>query len=181
MPHRQRRGKTFAGLWIPEPEQLRWRFCSLSRAGVNYANGEFVQVHPTAIPGTDKQHLMSESARGEGGRVWVPRKPQDDRDPMSIPVSDRYYFLEERYPTFGNLVPRDIATREIFDVCITQGLSVEPDRPCVYLDVTGLSSEALRKLEGILEIYEKFQGVDPRKTPMTVYIPVIHRIIPIIT
>lgn len=143
------------------------------KAGVIYANGEFVQVHPTAIPGTDKLRLMSESARGEGGRVWVPRKPQDDRDPMTIPPSERYYFLEERYPTYGNLVPRDIATREIFDVCITQGLSVEPGRPCVYLDVTGLSSEALKKLEGILEIYEKFQGVDPRKVPMKIF-PAVH-------
>ena len=86
------------------------------QAGVKYANGEFIQVHPTAVPGTDKLRLMSESARGEGGRVWVPRKPQDDRDPSSIPESERYYFLEERYPTYGNLVPRDIATREIFDV-----------------------------------------------------------------
>lgn len=143
------------------------------RAGVNYANGEFVQVHPTAIPGTDKLRLMSESARGEGGRVWVPRKPQDDRDPMSIPAGERYYFLEERYPTYGNLVPRDIATREIFDVCITQGLGVEKGRPCVYLDVTELQPETHKKLEGILEIYEKFQGVDPRVTPMKIF-PAIH-------
>ena len=143
------------------------------RAGVHYANGEFIQVHPTAIPGTDKLRLMSESARGEGGRVWVPRKPQDSRDPMSIPASERYYFLEERYPTYGNLVPRDIATREIFDVCITQGLSVEPGRQCVYLDVTELSSETHKKLDGILEIYEKFQGVDPRVVPMKIF-PAVH-------
>ena len=143
------------------------------RAGVKYANGEFIQVHPTAIPGTDKLRLMSESARGEGGRVWVPRKPQDDRDPNSIPEAERFYFLEERYPTYGNLVPRDIATREIFDVCVNLGLSVEKDRLCAYLDLTHLSDETHRKLEGILEIYEKFQGVDPRTVPMKVF-PAVH-------
>jgi len=143
------------------------------RAGVIHANGEFVQVHPTAIPGTDKLRLMSESARGEGGRVWVPRKPQDDRDPRQVPASERYYFLEERYPKYGNLVPRDIATREIFDVCVNHGLSIEKDRLCVYLDVTELPHDAQKKLEGILEIYEKFQGVDPRVTPMKIF-PAVH-------
>jgi succinate dehydrogenase / fumarate reductase flavoprotein subunit len=143
------------------------------RAGVRYANGEFMQVHPTAIPGTDKCRLMSESARGEGGRVWVPRKPGDQRDPREIPVGERYYFLEERYPKYGNLVPRDIATREIFDVCVNQGLSVEQDRLCVYLDVTELPAETQHKLEGILEIYEKFQGVDPRTIPMKIF-PAVH-------
>jgi succinate dehydrogenase / fumarate reductase flavoprotein subunit len=143
------------------------------KAGAKYANGEFMQVHPTAIPGTDKLRLMSESARGEGGRVWVPRTPQDPRDPMSIPASERYYFLEERYPKYGNLVPRDIATREIFDVCVNQGLSIEPNRLSVYLDVTELPADAQKKLDGILEIYEKFQGVDPRKVPMKIF-PAIH-------
>ncbi len=143
------------------------------RAGVNYANGEFIQVHPTAIPGTDKLRLMSESARGEGGRVWVPKKPQDDRDPMSIPASERYYFLEERYPEYGNLVPRDIATREIFDVCVNLNLSVEQDRLCVYLDVTELPATTLKKLDGILEIYEKFQGDNPRVVPMKIF-PAVH-------
>lgn len=143
------------------------------RAGVKYANGEFIQVHPTAIPGTDKLRLMSESARGEGGRVWVPRKPHDSRDPLSIPASERYYFLEERYPKYGNLVPRDIATREIFDVCVNDGLSVEKDRLCVYLDVTELSPANQKKLDGILEIYEKFQGVDPRHLPMKIF-PAVH-------
>jgi succinate dehydrogenase / fumarate reductase flavoprotein subunit len=143
------------------------------RAGVKYANGEFIQVHPTAIPGTDKLRLMSESARGEGGRVWVSRKPQDPRDPKSIPASERYYFLEERYPKYGNLVPRDIATREIFDVCVNLGLSVEKGRLCVYLDVTELPPGTQKKLDGILEIYEKFQGVDPRGTPMKIF-PAVH-------
>ena len=143
------------------------------KAGVNYGNGEFIQVHPTAIPGTDKLRLMSESARGEGGRVWVPRKPQDDRDPMTIPHAERYYFLEERYPAYGNLVPRDIATREIFDVCVTQNLSIEADRMCVYLDLTELSAATHKKLDGILEIYEKFQGDNPRTTPMKIF-PAVH-------
>lgn len=143
------------------------------KAGVKYANGEFIQVHPTAIPGTDKLRLMSESARGEGGRVWVPRKQQDSREPNSIPSAERYYFLEERYPKYGNLVPRDIATREIFDVCVNQGLSVEAGRLCVYLDVTELSPDTQQKLDGILEIYEKFQGVDPRQVPMKIF-PAVH-------
>jgi succinate dehydrogenase / fumarate reductase flavoprotein subunit len=143
------------------------------QAGVVYANGEFVQVHPTAIPGTDKLRLMSESARGEGGRVWVPRKPQDPRDPLDIPPGERCYFLEERYPKYGNLVPRDIATREIFDICVSQGLSVEPGRMCVYLDVTELPPESQKKLDGILEIYEKFQGADPRHVPMKIF-PAVH-------
>jgi succinate dehydrogenase / fumarate reductase flavoprotein subunit len=144
------------------------------RAGAKYANGEFIQVHPTAIPGADKLRLMSESARGEGGRVWVPRKPQDPRDPRQIPEAERYYFLEERYPKYGNLVPRDIATREIFNVCSYEGLSVEHDRLCVYLDLTHIPRAILdQKLGGILEIYEKFQGVDPRDTPMKIF-PAVH-------
>ncbi|TWT47235.1 succinate dehydrogenase flavoprotein subunit [Botrimarina hoheduenensis] len=144
------------------------------QAGVKYANGEFIQVHPTAIPGADKCRLMSESARGEGGRVWVPRKPHDSRRPADIPASERYYFLEERYPEYGNLVPRDIATREIFDVCVNDGLSVEADKQCVYLDLTHIPREELdRKLGGILNIYEKFQGVDPRDEPMKIF-PAVH-------
>ena len=143
------------------------------QAGVQYANAEFVQVHPTAIPGSDKDRLMSESARGEGGRVWVPRQPADTRAAGSIPDSERYYFLEERYPEYGNLVPRDIATREIFAIC-KEGLSVEADRYCVYLDLTHIPREQLdRKLGGILEIYEKFQGVDPRTTAMRIF-PSVH-------
>ena len=144
------------------------------QAGARYANGEFIQVHPTAVPGADKLRLMSESARGEGGRVWVPRKPQDSREPHEIPDSERYYFLEERYPTYGNLVPRDIATREIFDVCVNDGLSVDSDQQCVYLDLTHISRAELdRKLGGILHIYEKFQGVDPREVPMKIF-PAVH-------
>ena len=144
------------------------------QAGAKYGNPEFIQVHPTAIPGADKLRLMSESARGEGGRVWVPRQPQDHRDPRTIPESERCYFLEERYPKYGNLVPRDIATREIFDVCVNEGLSVEKDRQCVYLDLTHIPADELtRKLGGILEIYEKFQGSDPRFAPMKIF-PAVH-------
>lgn len=144
------------------------------QAGAKYGNAEFIQVHPTAIPGADKLRLMSESARGEGGRVWVPRTPQDSRPPKQIPEDERYYFLEERYPEYGNLVPRDIATREIFDICVNEGLSVEAGRMCVYLDLTHISrSELDRKLGGILEIYEKFQGVDPRDVPMKIF-PAVH-------
>ncbi len=144
------------------------------QAGAKYGNGEFIQVHPTAIPGADKCRLMSESARGEGGRVWVPRVPHDPRDPKQIPEAERYYFLEERYPAYGNLVPRDIATREIFDVCVNEGLSVEAGRQCVYLDLTHIERAELdRKLGGILHIYEKFQGVDPRDVPMKIF-PAVH-------
>jgi succinate dehydrogenase / fumarate reductase, flavoprotein subunit len=144
------------------------------QAGAKYGNGEFIQVHPTAIPGSDKLRLMSESARGEGGRVWVPRKPGDVRAPKSIPESERYYFLEDRYPKYGNLVPRDIATREIFSICVNEGLSVESDRMAVYLDLTHIPKAELdRKLGGILEIYEKFQGVDPRTEPMRIF-PAVH-------
>ena len=132
------------------------------QAGAHIANPEFIQVHPTAIPAPDKLRLISESVRGEGGRIWVPRTPQDLRPPQQIPERERYYFLEERYPTYGNLVPRDIGTREIFNVCFHEGLSVEKDRMCVYLDVTHLPRETLdRKLAGVLDIYRKFQGADP--------------------
>jgi succinate dehydrogenase / fumarate reductase flavoprotein subunit len=136
--------------------------------GARYANGEFIQVHPTSIPGSDKLRLMSESARGEGGRMWVPRARGDNRPPKSIPESERWYFLEEKYPAYGNLVPRDIATREIFQVCLT-GYGVGGRRE-VYLDLTHIAKKELDvKLGGILEIYEKFVGEDPRDVPMKVF------------
>jgi succinate dehydrogenase / fumarate reductase flavoprotein subunit len=129
--------------------------------GAIYANGEFIQVHPTAIPGEDKHRLMSESARSEGGRVWVPR----DGKP--------WYFLEEKYPKYKNLVPRDIATREIYHVCRVLKLGVD-GQDVVYLDLSHIPAETLdRKLGGILEIYEKFVGEDPRKVPMRVF-PSVH-------
>jgi succinate dehydrogenase / fumarate reductase flavoprotein subunit len=146
---------------------------ALFQQGVDYANGEFIQVHPTAIPGEDKLRLMSESARGEGGRVWVPKNPSDKRSPNSIPTSERFYFLEEWYPKYGNLVPRDIATRAIHRIVYQEKLGVD-GQAAVYLDVTHIPPETLdRKLEGILEIYEKFIGVDPREEPMKVF-PAMH-------
>ena len=140
--------------------------------GAKYANGEFIQVHPTSIPGEDKLRLMSESARGEGGRVWVPRKTGDNRPPERIPEAERQYFLEEKYPAYGNLVPRDIATREIFQVCI-EGRGINGDNQ-VYLDLTHIPAETLdRKLGAILEIYEMFVGDDPRHVPMRIF-PGVH-------
>jgi succinate dehydrogenase / fumarate reductase flavoprotein subunit len=125
--------------------------------GVSYANGEFIQVHPTAIPGEDKLRLISESVRGEGGRVWTYR----DGKP--------WYFLEEWYPAYGNLVPRDIATRAIFKVVFELGLGVNGES-MVFLDVTHIDKATLdRKLGGVLEIYEKFMGDDPRKIPMKIF------------
>ncbi|MCH8344763.1 MAG: succinate dehydrogenase flavoprotein subunit [Planctomycetes bacterium] len=143
------------------------------QAGAWYANGEFIQVHPTAIPGADKLRLMSESARGEGGRVWVPRTKADRRDPRDIPENQRFYFLEEKYPKYGNIVPRDIATREIFDICVNQGLGVGGGN-MVYLDLTHLGREYLElKLGGIIEIYRKFVGEDPALVPMKIF-PGVH-------
>jgi succinate dehydrogenase / fumarate reductase flavoprotein subunit len=137
--------------------------------GAWYGNGEFIQVHPTAIPGHDKLRLMSESARGEGGRVWVPRRKGDGRDPRQIPEGERWYFLEEKYPKYGNIVPRDIATREIFDVCVNQGMGVGGQNQ-VYLDLTHLGREYMdRKLGGIVEIYRKFVGEEPSEVPMRIF------------
>src|SRR3984885_5577359 len=142
---------------------------AIFQQGAYYANGEFIQVHPTCIPGEDKLRLMSESARGEGGRVWVPRTPGDKRGFKQIPESERFYFLEEWYPKYGNLVPRDIATRAIHKVVYEMKLGLAGD-PAVYLDVTHIPREVLqRKLEGILEIYQKFVGVDPHVEPMKVF------------
>ncbi len=142
---------------------------ALYQQGCYYANGEFIQVHPTSIPGEDKLRLMSESARGEGGRVWVPKNQGDKRDPLSIPENDRWYFLEEWYPKYGNLVPRDVATRAIFKVVYEHNLGID-GKPMVYLDLTHIDRATLdRKLEGILEIYEKFVGDDPRTTPMKIF------------
>jgi succinate dehydrogenase / fumarate reductase flavoprotein subunit len=141
--------------------------------GARFGNPEMVQIHPTAIPGEDKMRLMSESARGEGGRVWVPRKKGDTRDPKQIPEAERWYFLEEKYPKFGNLVPRDIGSREIYHVCVDLGLGVGGENQ-VFLDLTHKSREFLdRRLGAILEIYEQFVGDDPRTIPMRIF-PAIH-------
>ena len=125
--------------------------------GAWYGNPEMIQVHPTAIPGEDKLRLMSESIRGEGGRVWVPR----DGKP--------WYFLEEKYPHFKNLVPRDVATREIFKVVRELKLGVD-GKDQVYLDVTHIPADVLRKrIGGVIEIYEKFVGDDPTRVPMRIF------------
>jgi succinate dehydrogenase / fumarate reductase flavoprotein subunit len=142
---------------------------AIFQQGAYYANGEFIQVHPTCIPGEDKLRLMSESARGEGGRVWVPRAAGDKRPVKQIPDSERWYFLEEWYPKYGNLVPRDVATRAIHKVVYEHGLGLD-GQPMVYLDLTHIDRATLnRKLEGILEIYEKFVGDDPRDVPMKIF------------
>ncbi|MEM9165894.1 MAG: succinate dehydrogenase flavoprotein subunit [Planctomycetota bacterium] len=141
--------------------------------GAWYGNPEMIQVHPTAIPGADKCRLMSESARGEGGRVWVPRNQGDARPGRDIPEGERWYFLEERYPDYGNLVPRDIASREIFDVCVNDRMGVFGENQ-VYLDLTHKDRDYLdRRLGAILEIYEKFVGEDPRENPMRIF-PAVH-------
>ena len=141
--------------------------------GAIYSNAEFIQVHPTAIPGEDKHRLMSESARGEGGRLWVPRTKGEKREGASVPENERWYFLEEKYPHYKNLVPRDVATREIFSIVRDQGFGVE-NQDAVYLDVSHIPAETLdRKLGGIMEIYEKFVGVDPRHHPMKIF-PAVH-------
>src|ERR1039457_4331382 len=142
---------------------------ALYQQGCFYANGEFIQVHPTCIPGEDKLRLMSESARGEGGRVWVPRTPGDKRPIKQIPEAERFYFLEEWYPKYGNLVPRDVATRAIHKVVYEEGLGID-GQPMVYLDLTHIDRATLdRKLGGIPDIYEKFVGDDPRDVPMKIF------------
>lgn len=145
--------------------------------GMKYANGEFIQIHPTAIPGQDKLRLMSESARGEGGRIWVygnSTKKITTPEGKEIPcgkTGEPWYFLEEMYPAFGNLVPRDIAAREVIRIC-ELGLGIDGQMQ-VYLDVSHLSADKKHKLESILEIYEKFTGDDPRKLPMKIF-PAVH-------
>ena len=109
--------------------------------GAHIGNPEFIQIHPTAIPGSDKNRLMSEACRGEGGRVWVYR----DGKP--------WYFLEDMYPAYGNLVPRDVASRAIFKVCVHMGLGINGENR-VYLDLSHIDPHYLeRKLGGILEIF----------------------------
>ena len=145
--------------------------------GMKYANGEFIQIHPTAIPGEDKLRLISESSRGEGGRIWVygdSTKSITTPDGKTIPcgaTGQPWYFLEELYPAFGNLVPRDIAAREVLRVC-ELGLGVDGGSQ-VYLDVSHLPANIQHKIESVLDIYQKFTGEDPHKKPMKIY-PAVH-------
>lgn len=148
--------------------------------GVHYGNPEMVQIHPTAIPGEDKCRLISESVRGEGGRIWVPRNPMDERVPTNIPEKDRWYVCEEMDPKYGNLLSRDIVSFIIYCVCRNgQGIK---GRQQAYLDITQLyqgrggpyTREQINdKLEGVLEIYEKFMREDPIDLPMRIY-PAVH-------
>jgi succinate dehydrogenase / fumarate reductase flavoprotein subunit len=141
--------------------------------GAKLSNAEFVQFHPTAMLGHDKLRLMSEACRGEGGRIWVPREPKDKRDAPAIPEKDRFYFLEEWYPAYGNTVPRDVASRAIYRAVKHMGLGVGGQNT-VFLDLTHHPRKFLeQRLGGILEMYEIFSGEDPYTRPMKVY-PSMH-------
>ncbi len=171
------------GLGVIYKKSTMSTFCTgaangrLYMQGMKYANGEFIQIHPTAIPGNDKMRLISESLRGEGGRIWVygdsskKIKFPDGTTQTCGKTGEPWYFLEEMYPAFGNLVPRDIGAREVLRVCET-GLGIG-GLPQVYLDVSHLSPEIQKKLESVLEIYQKFTGDDPRKLPMKIF-PAVH-------
>ena len=146
------------------------------RRGALFANPCFTQIHPTCIPQSgesqSKLTLMSESLRNDG-RVWVPRAQSDPRPPINIPEEDRKYFLEEAYPAFGNLVPRDIASRASKAQC-DKGFGVGDTGYAVYLDF----EDAIRRLgEGVVRerygnlfaMYEEISGEDPYRTPMRIY------------
>jgi succinate dehydrogenase / fumarate reductase, flavoprotein subunit len=150
------------------------------RRGALMANPCFTQIHPTCIPASDefqsKLTLMSESLRNDG-RIWVPKRMDEDRPPNEIPEEDRDYFLERRYPAFGNLVPRDVASRAVKRE-VDAGRGVGPVRNGVYLDF----SDAIRRLGravieerygNLFQIYERITGEDPYVFPMRIY-PAVH-------
>ena len=155
------------------------------RHGAAFANPCYTQIHPTCIPQAgsyqSKLTLMSESLRNDG-RVWVPRNKEDvTKRPEDIPEADRYYYLEERYPAFGNLVPRDVASRNALYVT-NEGLGVGPEvdgeRRAVYLDfadaISRLGEQTIRERYGnLFEMYERITGDSPYKTPMRIY-PATH-------
>jgi succinate dehydrogenase / fumarate reductase flavoprotein subunit len=150
------------------------------KKGALFANPSFAQIHPTCIPvhGSyqSKLTLMSESLRNDG-RVWVPRDPGDTRRPEDIPESDRDYFLEFKYPSFGNLVPRDVASRNVKLVC-DEGRGVGETKYAVYLDLQDAierdGREVIEKKYGnLFEMYEKITGESPWNTPMMIY-PAVH-------
>lgn len=144
----------------------------LYQQGAEYANAEFIQIHPTTIWGEDKLRLISEAARSEGARLWVPRAREDKRLPTDIPDRERWYFLEEKYPKYGNLIASDIASREIFQIC-KDGCGVDA-KDQVYLDFTHKPIKDLnQRLKGTLDLYKTFTGEDPSKTPMKVF-PGVH-------
>ena len=155
------------------------------RHGAAFANPCYTQIHPTCIPQSgsyqSKLTLMSESLRNDG-RVWVPRKKEDvSKRPEDIPEEDRYYYLEERYPAFGNLVPRDVASRNALYVTnegLGVGMEVDGERRGVYLDfgdaINRLGEQTIRERYGnLFEMYERIAGDNPYKTPMRIY-PATH-------
>ncbi|MGI9519262.1 MAG: fumarate reductase/succinate dehydrogenase flavoprotein subunit [Pirellulaceae bacterium] len=146
------------------------------KKGAGFANPCFNQIHPTAIPASgefqSKLTLMSESLRNDG-RIWVPRKEGETRNPGDIPEDDRYYFLEERYPRFGNLVPRDVASRNAKDVC-DMGLGVGVTGLGVYLDFRDAIKEhghdaIASRYENLFEMYQRITGESPWDRPMRIY------------
>ncbi|MBU4053212.1 MAG: fumarate reductase/succinate dehydrogenase flavoprotein subunit [Proteobacteria bacterium] len=146
------------------------------KKGAVFANPCFTQIHPTCIPQSgdfqSKLTLMSESLRNDG-RVWVPKKPGDDRRPENIPESDRNYYLEIKYPSFGNLVPRDVASRNAKDQC-DAGFGVGPGKYAVYLDFKDAigrdGKEVIKKKYGnLFDMYENITGDNPYDTPMMIY------------
>ena len=150
------------------------------KRGAYFANPCFTQIHPTCIPvhGTyqSKLTLMSESLRNDG-RVWVPKKPGDNRAPQQIPEDERDYYLESKYPSFGNLVPRDVASRNAKEQC-DMGKGVGETKLAVFLDFADAikrdGREAIeRKYGNLFQMYEKITGEDPYGTPMMIY-PAVH-------
>ncbi len=153
---------------------------SAYKKGAAFANPCYTQIHPTCIPvhGTyqSKLTLMSESLRNDG-RVWVPKKQGDTRPPAQIPESERYYYLEEKYPSFGNLVPRDVASRNAKAQC-DAGKGVGETKLAVYLDFKDAIQRDGRaviekKYGNLFQMYEKITADDPYETPMMIY-PAVH-------
>jgi succinate dehydrogenase / fumarate reductase, flavoprotein subunit len=150
------------------------------KRGAFFANPCYTQIHPTCIPVSGKHQskltLMSESLRNDG-RVWVPKKPGDTRRPEQIPEAERDYYLERRYPSFGNLVPRDVASRNAKAVC-DEGRGVGDSGLAVYLDfgdaIKRLGVDVIRERYGnLFDMYTKITDEDPYKVPMRIY-PAIH-------
>lgn len=146
------------------------------RKGAHFANPCFTQIHPTAIPSSDefqsKLTLMSESLRNDG-RIWVPSDPDDTRDPRQIPEDERDYYLETKYPAFGNLVPRDVASRNALEQ-INRGKGVGPLKNGVYLDFAAAIERqgfdaVWERYSNLFEMYERITGEDPTKVPMRIY------------
>ena len=146
------------------------------KQGTAFANPCFTQIHPTAIPPGEahqaKLTLMSESLRNDG-RLWVPFSPSDRRTPDNIPASERDYFLERRYPRFGNLVPRDVASRAVKALC-DEGRGIGPGGSGVYLDFSDVIEreglEVVRERYGnLFEMYERITGEDAYRVPMRIY------------